>query len=184
MKFLPTPLPGAFIVEIEPIGDERGFFAEAWKQEEAARHGIEITFNRSNVSHNTQRGTIRGLHAQRDPHSEAKLVRCIRGSVYDVIVDVRPDSPACGQWFGIELSADNHRMLYVPRGFLHGFQTLENDSTVYYDVAGHYTPGSETGARYDDPAFNITWPVQGEPILSPKDAQWAPFQPLSSAVSK
>lgn len=177
MIFQKTPLSGAFIVELEKIEDERGFFAEAWKRKTAEQYGISVEFNRSNISFNRKAGTFRGLHAQTAPFAEAKLIHCIQGSVFDVIVDIRPESPTYCQWFGVELSAENHRMLYVPRGFLHGFETLVDNSTVFYEVAGDYTPQAEIGARYDDPAFAIAWPqVTDEPTLSDKDAHWPWFK--------
>lgn len=175
MIFTETPLKGAFVVDVHRFEDERGFFAEGWKDEEADQHGIETPFNRSNISYNRHKGTIRGLHAQRDPFAEAKLVRCPRGAVFDVIVDIRPESPTQGQWFGVELNAENRRMLYLPTGFLHGFQTLMGDTEVFYQVCGAYRPDMEIGARYDDPAFGIDWPLKTEPVLSPKDSQWPPF---------
>jgi dTDP-4-dehydrorhamnose 3,5-epimerase len=176
MIFQETRLSGAFIVDLEKIEDERGFFAEAWKGKAAEQHGISVTFNRSNISFNRNTGTIRGLHAQQEPFAEAKLIHCIQGKVFDVIVDIRPESPTYCQWFSVELSAENHRMLYVPRGFLHGFETLVENSTVFYEVAGEYTPHAEIGARYDDPAFAINWPrVAAEPTLSDKDARWPLF---------
>lgn len=177
MIFQETKLKGAFIIDIEKIEDERGFFAEGWKQDVAEQHGITVVFNRTNISNNRKKGTLRGLHSQRAPYGETKLVRCIKGSIFDVMVDIRPESPTCGQWVGAELSADNHRMLYIPCGFLHGFQTLEDDTTVFYQVAGTYKPDLEQGARFDDPAFNIGWPEAATRVLSPKDQQWPNFQP-------
>jgi dTDP-4-dehydrorhamnose 3,5-epimerase len=177
MIFQQTKLPGAFIIDIEKIEDERGFFAEGWKKQAAEEHGMYGDFNRANVSHNKKAGTVRGLHAQNDPFSEAKLIRCIQGAVFDVMVDIRPGSPTYLQWMGVELTADNYRMLYIPQGFLHGFQTLVDHTTVFYQVAGEYTPHSEIGARYDDPAFGIEWPPATERILSAKDQSWPLFQP-------
>lgn len=178
MIFTESPVRGAFIIDLQRFEDGRGFFAEGWKDIEALAHGIEVIFNRSNISYNCQAGTIRGLHAQRAPHAEAKLVRCPRGAIFDVVADIRPDSPTAGQWFGMELTADNRRMIYVPRGCLHGFQTLVDDTEVFYQVSGDYRPEAEFGARYDDPAFNIAWPVAAQPVLSPKDERWPAF-PLS-----
>jgi dTDP-4-dehydrorhamnose 3,5-epimerase len=179
MIFTETPLPGAFVIDVQRFEDERGFFAEGWKDTEAAQHGIDVMFNRSNISYNRHAGTIRGLHAQREPFAEAKLVRCPRGAILDVIVDIRPDSPTYLQWTGVELTAENRRMMYVPTGFLHGFQTLTDDTEVFYQVCGSYRPDMEIGARYDDPALNITWPLQSEPILSPKDRGWPDWKALS-----
>lgn len=173
--FQETRLQGAFIIDIEKIQDERGFFAEGWKKDVAVQHGIDVEFTRTNISNNAQKGTLRGMHSQKAPYAEAKLVRCIQGAIFDAIVDIRPDSPTYLQWVGVELSAQNHRMLYVPRGFLHGFQTLEDDTTVFYQVAGMYKPEAEQGARYNDPAFNIQWPPATERILSDKDRNWPGF---------
>jgi dTDP-4-dehydrorhamnose 3,5-epimerase len=175
MIFQETKLKGAFIIDIEKIEDERGFFAEGWKQNVAEQHGIQAEFTRTNISNNAKKGTLRGMHSQKAPYAEAKLVRCIQGSIVDAIVDIRPDSPTYLQWISVELSAQNYRMLYVPCGFLHGFQTLEDDTTVFYQVAGIYHPEAEQGARYDDPAFNIQWPQATERTLSPKDKSWPDF---------
>ncbi len=183
MIFTPTPLAGAFVVDLEKLEDERGFFAEGWKDDAAAAHGIAVVFNRTNISYNRKAGTVRGLHSQRAPYEEAKLVRCIQGAIFDVIVDIRPDSPTYLQWYGLELSAENHRMLYMPQGFLHGFQTLRPDTTVFYQVAGQYQPKQEVGARFDDALFGIDWPEVEERVLSPKDQGWPPFQAQRPAVT-
>jgi dTDP-4-dehydrorhamnose 3,5-epimerase len=170
-----TPLRGVFVVDIERLEDERGFFASMWQRDDAERHGLEAGFNRANLSFNRKAGTLRGLHAQKDPGAEIKLVQCNRGAIFDVAVDIRPESPTFGQWFGTELTAENHRMLYIPRGFLHGFQTLADDTEVFYQVVGQYRPELEIGARFDDPAFNIRWPEAATRILSPKDQGWPDF---------
>lgn len=175
MTFVETKLPGAYIIELKRLEDERGFFAEAWKPSEAEAHGIFEPFIRSNVSFNRHAGTLRGLHAQGGASAEAKLVRCFKGAVVDVIVDIRPDSPAYCQWIAVELTAGNHRMLYVPKGFLHGFQTLVPETEVFYQCSHLYDPAAEIGARYDDPAFGIDWPAPAEKILSDKDRRWPPF---------
>lgn len=172
MIFTETLLSGAYIVDLKRIEDDRGFFSEAWKSEVALQYGIDVSFNRTNISFNRFAGTLRGLHAQKAPYEEAKLVRCMKGAIYDAIVDFRSDSPTYLQWFGVELTAENHRALYVPQGFLHGFQTLVNDTEVFYQVAGSYKPDAEIGLRFDDPALNIEWPTASERILSPKDQQW------------
>jgi dTDP-4-dehydrorhamnose 3,5-epimerase len=185
MIFLTTPLQDAFVVEIEKLEDERGFFAEGWKDETAAEQGIQVTFNRTNISYNKKAGTLRGLHSQLPPFEEAKLVRCIQGAIFDVIVDIRPSSPTYLKWHGIELTAENHRMLYIPPGFLHGFQTLVPDTTVFYQVAGRYKPNSEVGACYNDPAFGIEWPyVAHERILSQKDMSWPAFQVIPQVLAR
>jgi len=171
MIFRETPLRGAYVIELERYGDERGHFARAWCREEFARHGLCTEFVQSNVSVNPVRGTLRGLHFQAPPHGEVKMIRCVRGAVYDVAVDLRPDSPSYGKWFGVELKADNYLMNYVPAGFAHGFQTLVDDSEVDYLVSAFYSPGASTGVRYDDPAFAIDWKL---PVtrISERDRTW------------
>ncbi len=181
MIFTETPLAGAYIVDIQRLEDERGFFAEGWKPQEAEALGITTVFTRSNMSFNKTKGTVRGLHAQSAPHAEAKLVRCVRGAIFDVMVDVREGSPTYGQWVGEKLTAENRRMLYIPEGFLHGFQTITHLTEVFYQVAGDYTPSAEVGARYDDPLFAIDWPEEATRIFSPKDETWPSFSsPLVS----
>lgn len=176
MIFTETPLAGAFVIALEPRGDDRGFFARAFCQHELAAHGLETTVAQANLSYNHRRGTLRGLHMQNPPHGEDKLVRCITGAIYDAIVDLRPGSPTYLQWFGVELSAANRLMLYVPRGFAHGYQSLTDGSEVLYMVTQFYAPGAERGLRWNDPAFGIAWPL-AEPILSPRDADAPDFTP-------
>jgi dTDP-4-dehydrorhamnose 3,5-epimerase len=166
--FTATPLPGAFILELERHADERGFFARTWCREEFAARGLETALVQCSISWNAKRGTLRGLHYQAAPHEEVKLVRCTSGSIYDVILDLRPGSPTWRRWVAVELTADNRRQLYVPRGFGHGFQTLADDTEVFYQISTSYHPESQRGARWDDPAFGIRWPVP-EPILSDRD---------------
>lgn len=174
MRFEATNLPGAFLIDLEPREDERGFFARAWCAREFAEHGLESTMLQVNLSYNRRRGTLRGLHYQRPPHAEAKLIRCIRGALYDTIVDLRPGSATFGQPFGAELSAENRRMLYVPAGFAHGFQTLVDDTEALYQVSAFYEPGAESGIRYDEPRFALQWPLPVSAI-SDKDAGWPDF---------
>lgn len=183
MIFTETKLAGAYIIDVEPFQDERGFFAEAWKEDVAAQYGIEANFQRINISLNKKTGTLRGLHAQKAPHAEAKLVRCIEGALYDVIVDMRSDSSTYLQWVGVELSADNLRALFVPRGFLHGFQTLTTNTRVFYQTDGTYTPQAEYGVRFDDPLLNIQWPSAAERVISEKDQHW-PLLPTNASVSQ
>jgi dTDP-4-dehydrorhamnose 3,5-epimerase len=168
LKFLPTPLEGAVVVELEPMRDERGFFARSFCREEFARHGLEPLVAQCNVSRNDRRGTLRGLHYQAPPHEEPKLVRCTRGAIWDVIVDLRSGSATRLQWFGCELTEDNHHALYVPRGFAHGFQTLEEHSEVLYQMGERYYAELARGVRWDDPEIGIRWPL-AEPIMSPRD---------------
>lgn len=172
-----TGIEGAFVVRPEVYEDERGFFARAWSEQELAALGVGARFIEGNVSHNARRGTLRGLHYQADPHGQAKLVRCTRGRVFDVGVDLRPGSPTYRRWVGVELSADNRLMLYLPAEFAHGYLTLEDDSEVYYLVTHGYAPASARGARWDDPAFRIEWPDAGSLIINERDRTYPDFQP-------
>lgn len=168
MIFTETKLPGAFIIDVERLADERGFFARSWCEDEFAAQGIQMASLQANVSSNPIRGTLRGMHYQKAPHGESKLVRCTRGAIYDVIVDLREESLTYGQWIGVELTADNFRMLLVPKHFAHGFITLEDNTDVAYQMSAKYTPGAEAALRWNDPAIGITWPM--EPVLlSEKD---------------
>jgi len=176
MIFTETPLAGAFVIALEPREDERGFFARAFCQNELAEHGLPNEIVQANLSFNHKRGTLRGMHMQVPPHGEDKMVRCIAGAIWDAIVDLRPGSPTYLKWFGVELSAANRLMLYVPKGFAHGYQSLTDGSEVLYMVTQFYTPGAERGLRWNDPAFGIPWPVS-DPILSPKDAAAPDFAP-------
>jgi dTDP-4-dehydrorhamnose 3,5-epimerase len=171
MIFTETPLAGAYLIEMERRGDDRGFFARAFCAREFADHGLVTNFVQANMSLNRDAGTLRGLHFQRSPAQETKLVRCVAGALYDVIVDNRPDSPTYLQSFGAELTAENCRALYVPKGFAHGFQTLAPDTMASYMVDEYYAPEAEGGLRYDDPALGIDWPGEVR-VISPKDAGW------------
>ena len=175
MKFSPTPLEGACVVDIEKIEDSRGFFARGWCENEFRSAGLPTRIAQANLSFNTTKGTLRGMHWQNPPHAEAKLVRCTKGAIFDVIVDLRPNSVTYRKWFGVELSADNRRMLLVPENFAHGFQTLTADSEIFYQVSEFYAPKFEMGARFDDPEFSIEWPLEITEI-SDKDASWPNFQ--------
>lgn len=175
MKFQETKLKGAFIIDIERLEDDRGFFARAWCKNEMETHGCSADLKQANLSLSSKKGTLRGMHYQVSPYEESKLVRCTRGALYDVIVDLRKDSPTYKEWIGVELTADNRRMLYVPEGFGHGFVTLEDDTEAFYLVTEFYTPGAEQGIRYNDPALGIEWPVDIE-VISEKDASWPDFQ--------
>lgn len=171
MIFHPAPLPGAYTIEWEPRRDDRGLFARAFCSDEFARHGLCCTFVQANLSLNRIAGTVRGMHFQNPPHAEVKLVRCVKGAVYDVIVDMRPTSPTYLRWFGAELSDANGRMMYVPQGFAHGYQALSAVATVFYLVSASYSPDSEGGIRHDDPRVRVVWPL---PIasISAKDSSW------------
>jgi len=159
MIFTPTPLSGGFVIEPTRIEDERGFFARAWCQHEFATYGLNTELVQCNISFNLRRGTVRGMHYQAAPHAEAKLVRCTSGALYDVIIDLRPDAPTFMQHFSIVLSAAQHTMLYVPEGFAHGFQTLEPNTEVFYQMSTFYAPEAARGVRWNDPAFAIRWPL-------------------------
>ncbi|MFC4873658.1 dTDP-4-dehydrorhamnose 3,5-epimerase [Negadavirga shengliensis] len=168
MIFTETPLKGAYIVDIEKIEDERGFFGRSFCEREFEKQGLEKGLVQANVSFNKKKGTLRGMHYQIAPYEETKLVRCTGGAIFDVIVDLREDSPTYKKWFGVELTAGNYRMLYVPRQFAHGYITLEDNSAVNYMVSQFYAPGSERGIKYDDPQFGIKWPVEVQ-VISEKD---------------
>ncbi len=158
MIFTETRLQGAFIIDIEPIEDERGFFARSWCRNEFEAHGLTPDFVQCNISFNKKKGTLRGLHYQDEPNQEVKLVRCTRGSLFDVIVDLRAESKTFREWINVELSASNHRMLYVPKGFAHGFQTLEDNTEVFYQMSEFYRPESVRGVHWNDPSLAIAWP--------------------------
>lgn len=160
MIFRDLPLSGAYLIEIEPHADARGFFARTWCRREFGEQGLETEYVQASVSVNPIRGTLRGLHFQCTPHWEVKLVQCIRGAIYDVIVDLRPGSSTFRKWLGVTLSAESHDMLYVPIGFAHGFQTLENDTEVSYLVSTFYAPGAARGICHNDPTLGINWPTE------------------------
>ena len=172
MIFTETKLKGAFVIDPEPIRDDRGFFARAWCKREFAEHGLYADFVQANISFNEKQGTLRGMHYQSEPHSEAKLVRCTKGSVYDVIIDLRERSDTYKQWFAINLSAENYRLLYIPEGFAHGFQTLSNASEMFYLHSDYYAPHAGAGVRWDDPAFAISWPEVSDRIISERDRNY------------
>lgn len=171
MIFTETALAGAFVIDLERRGDARGFFARSFCAEEFDAHGLATRFVQANTSLSAEPGTLRGLHFQRAPAEEAKLMRCVQGAMWDVIVDIRPGSPTHLQSFGVELSAENGRQLYVPKGFAHGFLTLTPDTMAAYMVDEYYTPGVEEGFRYDDPALAIDWPHPVH-VVSDKDQAW------------
>jgi dTDP-4-dehydrorhamnose 3,5-epimerase len=179
MIFTRTDLPGAYAIDLELIDDPRGFFARAWSEEEFAAKGLDTRIAHCSVSFNERRGTLRGLHFQRTPHEEVKVVRCTRGALFDVIVDLRPESPGFSRWIGVELTADNRRALYVPRGFAHGFQTLTDGTEVYYMISTPYVPEASYGVRWNDPTFGIVWPL--DPVeISEKDRRWPDFKTSKS----
>ncbi|MGV7223240.1 MAG: dTDP-4-dehydrorhamnose 3,5-epimerase [Nitrospinales bacterium] len=174
MIFTETKLKGAYIIEIEKLKDHRGFFARSWCQNEFGTKGLVSHVVQTNISSNKKKGTLRGMHYQLSPYEETKLIRCTRGAIYDVLIDLRPASPTYTQWVGIELTAENYKMLYVPENFAHGFQSLEDDTEVTYQVSQFYTPGSESGIRCDDPLFRIDWPIKVQ-VISDKDKNWPDY---------
>jgi dTDP-4-dehydrorhamnose 3,5-epimerase len=177
VRFLETDLLGAYVLELEELRDERGFFARIWCEEELAMRGLTATLAQCSISRNTKAGTLRGMHFQRAPHEEAKLVRCTRGSIYDVIVDLRPGSRTRGRWAGVELDAVSGRSLYVPEGFAHGFQTLEDDTDVLYMISTPYAPEAAAGVRWDDPVFGIEWPEPSSArTVTERDRTWPDFE--------
>lgn len=175
MIFHPTPIMDAYLIDIEKHGDERGFFGRAFCADEFRDKGIPFTVAQANVGFSSMKGTLRGLHFQVAPHEEAKLVRCIRGAVFDVIVDLRKESESYGQWFGTELTANTHRLFHVPKGTAHGYLSLMDGSEIMYLVSEFYAPGAESGIRWDDPVFNIQWPLTENLIISDKDRAWPDF---------
>ena len=172
MIFCKTKLEGAWVIDLDKREDDRGFFGRTWCKKEFEAHGIKSDLVQSNLSFNKRRGTLRGMHYQVTPYEEAKLVRCTRGAIFDVMVDLRPDSPTFKQWMGVELTAENYRMLFIPEGFAHGYQTLQDNTEVMYQVSQYYAPDSEQGIRWNDPSFNIEWPEPEEKIISNKDKNW------------
>ena len=171
MIFTETRLQGAVVVDLEPIADGRGFFARSWCRKEFEKNGLNTDLAQCNLSFNHRKGTVRGMHFQLAPYREVKLVRCIRGAIYDVIIDLRKDSVTFKSWIGVELSADNRTMLYVPEGFAHGYQTLVDNSEVFYQTTQFYHPDAERGCRWNDPAFGIQWPLEVTQI-SHKDTNY------------
>jgi dTDP-4-dehydrorhamnose 3,5-epimerase len=172
MLFTETELPGAYVIDLERREDERGFFARAWCADEFAEHGLSTKLVQANLSFNVQKGIVRGMHFQVEPHAEDKLVRCTRGAIYDVIIDLRAESETYKRWLGVELDADSRRALYVPKGFAHGYQTLVPDTETFYQVSEYYAPEAERGVRWNDPAFGIEWPDPENAFLSEKDRNW------------
>jgi dTDP-4-dehydrorhamnose 3,5-epimerase len=171
MIFTQSPLPGAFLVDLELLTDERGFFARTYCADEFAAQGLSMPLRQCSVSYNARKGTLRGLHYQAAPHEEHKLVRCTAGAIFDVIVDIRPHSPHYRQWFGTELSAQNRRAVFIPPGFAHGFVTLSDDAEVYYMISVAHSPQHAQGFRWSDPAFGIQWPAAPS-VISARDAAY------------
>lgn len=174
VKIHKTTVDGASVIEFQAFGDERGFFTRAFCTKEFEQLGLPTNIVQANLAGSADKGTLRGLHYQIAPHEEDKLLRCIKGSIFDVVVDIRAGSPTYGQWFGIKLSARNRKMIHVPKGCAHGYLTLEDDSEVYYLVSEFYDPAAEKGILWNDPAFNIQWPISENLTISDKDRSW-PF---------
>jgi len=174
MKFIETKLQGSFIIEPTKLSDDRGFFTRVWDNKIFDEMGLNSKLAQCNVSLSKKKGTIRGMHYQVEPYQEAKLVRCTRGSIYDVIIDLRVNSKTYKEWVGYELTYLNHKMLYVPEGFAHGFQTLENNTEIFYQVSQFYNPNAENGINWKDDTFNISWPLQPT-VISDKDYSWSKF---------
>jgi dTDP-4-dehydrorhamnose 3,5-epimerase len=181
--FEPTRLKGAWVVNLERHEDERGFFARAWCQREFEARGLVAGLVQANIGFTVRRGTIRGLHYQVAPFGEAKIVRCVGGAIWDVIIDLRPESATYCQWLGLELTAANRRQLYVPKGFAHGYQALVDGCEVLYFVSEFYVPTAERGIRWNDPQFAIQWPIRDGFEVSPKDQGWDDFRPESSTLA-
>ncbi|RTE07912.1 dTDP-4-dehydrorhamnose 3,5-epimerase [Paenibacillus whitsoniae] len=175
MLFTETRLKDAYIIELDKIEDDRGFFARSWCREEFKQRGMNPNLVQCNISYNKKKGTLRGMHYQVAPHEEAKLVRCTRGAIYDVIIDLRPESKTYKKWVSVELTADNRTMLYVPEGFAHGFQTLQDETEVFYQMSEFYDPECARGARWDDPAFGIEWPGEHGHVISAKDRSYSEY---------
>ena len=181
MIFTPTRLPGAAIIDVERRGDERGFLARVFCEREFAEHGLATRFVQASTIFSPERDTLRGLHYQQAPHAENKLVRCTRGVVFVVMIDLRPDSPTRLDWLGVELSPENGRMLYVPEGFAQGYQTLVDDCEVAYQMTHEYVPEAARGVRWDDPAFSIEWPPADDRTISDRDRAWPDYSEMTGA---
>jgi dTDP-4-dehydrorhamnose 3,5-epimerase len=176
MIFAETQINGVHVVELEPIRDDRGFFSRVWCRQEFADRGLNPDLVQCSISFNFRKGTLRGMHLQARPHREAKTVRCTNGAIYDVVIDLRRDSPTFMQWTAVELSAANRKMLYIPEGLAHGFLTLADNSEVFYQMSDYFAAESGRGVRWNDPHFRIHWPIPVE-VISPKDQNWADFDP-------
>ena len=171
MTFTESRIPGAWIIDVSEIHDDRGFFAMTWLPGEFTKRGLDPSLAQCNLAFNHKRGTLRGMHFQKAPHEQVKIIRCTRGALLDVIVDLRPDSPTYRRWEAVELSADNRRMFYMPKGIAHGYLTLTDAAEAYYHASAPWAPQAESGVRWNDPAFGIKWPFEPA-VISEKDANW------------
>ncbi len=178
MRFVETPIPGAVVVELERHEDERGFFARVWDPEELSAAGLTPGLAQASLSRSTREGTLRGMHFQVAPHEEAKLVRCVRGAIFDVVLDLRPDSPTYLGWHGVRLDEENGKALHIPEGCAHGFQTLVGSSDVLYLISAPYVPEASSGVRWDDPAFGIEWPESPDRTIGERDRAWPDYVQL------
>jgi dTDP-4-dehydrorhamnose 3,5-epimerase len=176
MQFIPTSLPDAYIIAPDQLADDRGFFARTWCQQSFSDRGLDANLTQCSISFNHQRGTLRGLHFQLPPVAETKLVRCTQGAIYDVIVDLRPDSETFGKWIAVHLTAENHHALYIPKGFAHGFQTIADKTEVFYQMSGVHVPAAARGFRWNDPSFGIDWP-EAVSTMSPRDRDYPDYTP-------
>lgn len=175
MIFNETKLKGAYVIDIEPIEDERGFFARAWCKDEFEKYGLNSSLVQCNISFNKKRGTLRGMHYQVPPFEEDKIVRCTKGAIYDVIIDLRPESETYKQWISVKLTSENRKMLYIPKGFAHGFQTLKDNTEVFYQMSEFYHPECARGVRWDDKKIGIDWLIENK-IISKKDKNYGDFE--------
>jgi dTDP-4-dehydrorhamnose 3,5-epimerase len=175
MLFTETKFKGAFVIDIEPYKDERGFFARSWCENEFKEHGLESRLVQCNISFNKKHATLRGMHFQVAPFAEAKLIRCTMGAIYDVIIDLRPKSSTFKQWLSVELTAENHRAIFIPEGFAHGFQVLQDGSEIFYQMSEFFHPEYARGVRWNDPAFGIDWPIDTK-IISQRDQEYPDFK--------
>jgi dTDP-4-dehydrorhamnose 3,5-epimerase len=174
LKFIETPLQGAYVIELEPHRDERGYFARTWSREDFEGRGLSAEISQCSTSFNHKRGTLRGLHYQAAPYAEAKLIRCTRGALYDLIVDLRPASTTFRKWFALTLTETNLSMLYIPEGLAHGFQTLEDETEVFYQISEDYRPEYARGVRWNDPSFDFHWPLE-DGVMSERDRNFPDF---------
>jgi len=176
VQFIPAQLAGAYLIELEAYHDERGYFMRTWCRRELSEQGLNADLVQCSLSHNRRRGTVRGMHYQRPPHGETKIVRCSRGAIFDIIIDLRPDSPTHQRWQGFELTAENHRMLYIPPGMAHGFITLVDDSDVAYMMSDWHEPSSAAGVRWNDPQFDVRWPIPVA-VIADRDKNYPDYSP-------
>jgi len=175
MQFKELSVEGAYLITLDKHEDERGYFSRSWCLKEFSEQGITFNPEQANIAYSYKKGTLRGMHYQKAPHAEAKLIRCVRGAIYDASIDLRPDSATYRQWVGLELKGRHAQLLFIPEGLAHGYQTLEDNTEIYYQVSHAYTPTAEMGIRWNDPEFQIEWPITKKVILSEKDKRWPDF---------